>query len=663
VRLHRYWLGGLLLLLAFVLSGTAFAQEVLLKDQSFVIEENGRPVGLKLNRLWRTDTGYQYIIDLNYQSVLPDGALVQTTKHLELQVDKTYYARSFNILTNYNGLITQNDGLFRDNQLTLTTISPDGQVKSTVYQLEDPVYFAGSLFDFLGANGQLKSGETFQMNIFNPDSLAFGEVSFNVEKGNYKYKNNSTASLAIIHADSPEPAAFVSGKGECYWENDPVLKVDFRKVSPAEFPEFKLRLAEYGVIPGKAKVPYPLRSQSSQIRLTLVNLKPGDYPLEDNRQKVSGRKTTGNRNELILAITRDDRDFTGKVTLPVKLKELAPYLAGSATDFIAPALPGVKKLAVEILGGEADGWRATQKLVNWVSAFIHPAVLPKTLKAGEIITQKAGSPAEYAVLFASIARSAGLPVRLASGMRFQDGIWVGYTWNEVWLGEWVAVDPSQNQVAPDAMLVKLTSGDSIPAIQKMRAAFTGNLGIDLMDVEIPEPEAAEINTMKTGVYGLTYWNAEYRCQIKAPEGWKLIETTEGGLPVLVAQPAANKDITGILTIFEIPEGATLEQYLQLHFPELQVDMAQYQLLTQQSVMGETKLIPAGGFNFNNNDLKFRQQNWLAASGNRGYLLVCLTPEEEWDHFENDFKILREQFTMIPDQPDIPDNFEPALPNN
>lgn len=662
MRLNRYWLGGLLLLLAFILSSPipALAQEVLVKDRSFVIEENGQPVGLKLNRLWRTDTGYQYIIDLNYQSVLADGSLVQTTKHLELQVDKSYYAKSFNILTNYNGLITQDDGLFRDNQLKITITGSDGQIKSMVYPLEEPVYFAGSLFDFLGATGRIKSDETFEMNIFNPDSLALGVESFSVEKGNYKYKNKSFASLAVVKADVPEPVAFVSGKGECYWENDPLLKIDFRKINPSEFLELKLRLAEYGVIPGKAKVSYPLRSQSSQIRLTLVNLKPEDYLLEDNRQKVGGQKTTGNRNELILAIARDDRDFSGKVTLPVKTKELAPYLAGAATDYIAPALPEVKKLVVEILGSETDGWLVTQKLVSWVSAFMHRAVLPKTLKTGEIVTKRAGGPVEYALLFASLARSAGLPARLVSGMRFQDGIWIGYTWNEIWLGEWVAVDPSQNQVAPDAMLVKLFSGDSISTIQKMKAALTGNLEIDLMDVQIPEPGDVEINTMKTGVYGLTYWNAEYHCQVKAPEGWKLIETIETGLPVLVAQPVVNKDITGILTIFGIPEGTTLEQYLQLRFPELQVDMAQYQQLMQLSVIGEAKLIPAGDFTFSNNDLKFRQQNWLATSGNQGYLLVCLTPEEEWANFENDFKTLREQFAIIPDIPDKPDNVESEI---
>lgn len=646
MRRNRYWLGGLFLLLALVLSSTIMAQDVLVKDRFLVMEENGRPVGLKLSRLWRTDTGYKYIIDLNYQLALPDGALVQTTKHLELQVDKSYYAKSFNIITNDSGSVTQIDGLFQNNQMKITTTASDGRVNTTAYPLENPVYFSGSLYDFLGATGQLKNGETFQMNVFDPETLALAEESFTVEKGEFKYKKKTIALNAISKVDSPEPVAFVNHKGECYWEYDARLKMVFRKIDPHEFPEFKLRLAEYDMIPGRTKVSYPLRSTASQIRLTLVNLKPDEYPLEDNRQKISNRKTTGNRSDLLMIIHRDDRDFTGKVTLPVKGKEFAPYLAGPADEFTTPALPEVKKLAGEILGEESDGWAATQKLVNWVAAYIQPTVLPKTLKTGEILAQKAGNSVEYAILFAALARSAGLPARIASGIRFQDGIWKGYTWNEVWLGEWVAVDPSQNQIAPDAMLLKLVHGGNIPGVQKMKALFTGNLEVDLMDVQIPEPEIGEINMAKTGVYGRTYWNAEYQCQIKAPEGWKLVETTEQDLPVLVAQPVTNYEVTGVLTIFDIPEGTNLQQYLESHFSELQIDVAQYQLIKQQLIVAETTLSPAGDFIFNNNDLKFRQQNWLATSGNRTYLLVCLSPEDEWATFENDFNILREQFEII-----------------
>jgi hypothetical protein len=643
--LIRYWLGGLLLvLLLLMLSSAVLAQEVLVKDQSLVIEENGRPVGVKLSRLWRTDTGYKYIIDLNYQLVLPGGGTDQTTKHLELFVDKSYYAKSFNILSNHNRSITQTDGLFQNNQMKLTTTAA-GQANSTVFQVEEPVYFRGSLFDFLGAAGQLKAGETFQMNIFDPETQIFTEDSFTVAQGEYKYQGKTIALLSVTRADSPEPSAFINLKGECFWEYDSRLKLVLRKIDSLEFPELQLRLGQQGMIPGKAKVSYPLRSISSQIRLALTHLKPDQYPLEDNRQKISERKTTGNRSDLLLAIHRDDRDFTGKITLPVKKKELAPYLAGSSTDFIAPGLTEVKKITGEILGDESDGWRTAQKLVNWVSAYIHPAVLPKTLKTGEILAQKAGDSEEYAILFAALARSAGLPVRIAAGMRFQDGIWVGYTWNEVWLGEWVAVDPSQNQVAPDALLLKLAHGDTIAGVQKMKAGFTGNLEVDLMDVQIPEPETAEMHTVKTGVYGLTYVNTDYQCQIKAPEGWKLVETVEQDMPVLVAQPVANKDITGVLTMFCIPEETTLEQYLELHFPGLQVDIAQYQLIKQQSVVAETVLSPAGNFTFANNDMKFRQQNWLATYGNRGYLLVCLTPEAEWAGFENDFNTLRNQFAI------------------
>lgn len=642
----RYPLTLALLLLSLIFPGAAFAQNILVKDQSLVIEENRRPVGIKLNRLWRTDTGYRYIIDLYYQKIQPDGAPVQTAKHMELDVDASYFARSLNVLTNENGSITQIQGQFQDNQLELITTTPDNQVKSTVYQLEDPVYFNGSLYDCLGAGGRLKMGETFRMNVFDLQMAAFGEELFTVEKREYKFKNKTIDTLAVLKAGNPEPVAFIEGKGDLYWEFDPFLQMSFRKIEPSEYLDLKSRLASFGMIPGKTRVNYPLRSAASEIRLVMDQLKPDNYSLEDNRQTVTGRKTTGNRNELLLFIARDERDFTGKITLPVKRKELAPYLAGSVTDFIAPVLPEVKKLSGEILENETDGWAAARKLVEWVAAYIHPGVPPKTLKTGEILAQQTGTPMENAILFAALARSAGLPARIVSGMRFKDGIWFATTWNEVWLGEWVAVDASQNQTAPDSLLVKLIHSDNIAVIQKMNAALTGNLSIELLDVLIPEPAPDELATMKTGVYGLTYWNAEYLCQIKAPEGWKLIETTEAGMPVLIAHPLNNYDISGILTIFEIPEGTTLKEALRLHFQNLQVDVSQYLLIQQQSVMAETTFLPAGNFSLQSDEFFFKYQNWLATSGNRGFLLVCITPDEEWVNFENDFQKLRDQFIIM-----------------
>ena len=222
---------------------------------------------------------------------------------------------------------------------------------------------------------------------------------------------------------------------------------------------------------------------------------------------------------------------------------------------------------------------------------------------------------------------------------------MGHVWDEVWLGEWVAVDPSQNQAIPDALLLKLVDSNNVHNIQKFQTGLIGNLGVSIEDVQLPEPETGEDIGAKTGIYGHTYLNAEFHCQMKAPGGWKLIEITGQEWPVLAVQAIANKNVTGVLTMFAFQKGTTLEQFLNARFPELRIDTGQGNQTGQPAALSEKTLYLCGSFVFGDNDIKFRQQNWIAVSGNQGYLLVFLAPDTDWDSFENDFAILREQFKV------------------
>jgi len=54
----------------------------------------------------------------------------------------------------------------------------------------------------------------------------------------------------------------------------------------------------------------------------------------------------------------------------------------------------------------------------------------------------AGDCNEHAVLLAALGRAVGVPTRLVAGVVYVDGAFLYHAWCEVWLGEWVAVDPA-----------------------------------------------------------------------------------------------------------------------------------------------------------------------------------------------------------------------------
>ena len=86
---------------------------------------------------------------------------------------------------------------------------------------------------------------------------------------------------------------------------------------------------------------------------------------------------------------------------------------------------------------------------------------------------------EHSVLYAALARAAGLPTRVAAGIVYLDGAFLYHAWNEVWLGErWVAVDPTFDQFPADATHIKLVEGG--PEVHDRLLQVIGRLSVDIL---------------------------------------------------------------------------------------------------------------------------------------------------------------------------------------
>jgi hypothetical protein len=629
-----------------VISNPVSALEVLVKDNWMVIEQNNKPVGLRHHQLRRTDTGYKYIIDSSFQLTSPDGEPTQFTRHWELSVDKQYLVKAFQLINETNGSITHTNGEVANHQVKLKRIATDGQESPDYYQIEGPLYFFSSYTDYISLSGQLQAGRTYQAPVFDLDTLKPLAYSFTADKSDgYKYQGKNIQLFSLTQPEDQNPAVLLNSKGEYYRWFDSASKLTYVKIERNDIRGINELPALHFLIAGNARITDALRSVFSQIRINWSDVSRNEFHWEDNRQKLTDPNETPAKNEVLVTIQMEDRDFTGKISIPVTgAKKLAPYLANDPV--ITPSLATVKKVAGEILGGETDGWRATQKLVSWVYNAIRPGVNLRNLTTERILNQKKGQSLEYAILFAALARSAGIPTRIAWGERYRNEIWMEHTWNEVWLGEWIAVDAFYNQIVPDSLLLKLFHSDSALEIQKFRAKMLASLDITIEEVRVSELDETDISTVKTGIYGQTYLNREFHCCIKAPDAWRIIETSEADLPVLVMQSRLNKDITGILIMFNLSAGTSAEQALGARLPELREALAQYDQAKQQSDTAGKELASLGDNYLTNNERRFHQQNWLMIHGDTGYLLVLLAPDEIWADCENDFLKIKDNFKII-----------------
>ena len=134
--------------------------------------------------------------------------------------------------------------------------------------------------------------------------------------------------------------------------------------------------------------------------------------------------------------------------LPIRNAE-SEFLGASA--YIQAAHPDIQVKAKEILEDETNSWRASEKLCEWVYA----SITEKKMSGGfgsslTVLASLSGDCTEHTVLFIALARAAGIPARICSGIVFAKDAFYYHFWPEVYVGSWVQMDPTLGQIVADA---------------------------------------------------------------------------------------------------------------------------------------------------------------------------------------------------------------------
>ena len=67
---------------------------------------------------------------------------------------------------------------------------------------------------------------------------------------------------------------------------------------------------------------------------------------------------------------------------------------------------------------------------------------------------------DYAILFGALARSSGIPTRVAAGLLYTDGAFYYHAWVECYVGKWMPFDATLPSDFVDATHIKLAEGDA-----------------------------------------------------------------------------------------------------------------------------------------------------------------------------------------------------------
>lgn len=155
----------------------------------------------------------------------------------------------------------------------------------------------------------------------------------------------------------------------------------------------------------------------------------------------------------------------------------------AADPFVQADHPRVVETATEIAAGVDGPWERARAINTWVFESLAKEPVASIPSALEVLRTRTGDCNEHTVLFTALARAADIPTRIALGVVWSEEYEAFYyhAWPEVFVGNWVWMDPTFGQDIADATHIKLLTGsvDQWPRLMP----FLGMLEVEVLEVD------------------------------------------------------------------------------------------------------------------------------------------------------------------------------------
>lgn len=219
-------------------------------------------------------------------------------------------------------------------------------------------------------------------------------------------------------------------------------------------------------------------TQHEELRFRLSGVDLAGFQLEGGRQTLRGDT---------LIVRRENWDAVSpEYELPYAFMDLRDAL--EPEPLIQSDDERIVRRAREITARRSQ-WRQDPKqvarqLTTSVYTMLEKSITFSVPNAVQVLETLQGDCNEHTVLYVALARALGLPARTAVGLVYVNGAFFYHAWPEVWLGEWVAVDPTFGQYPADASHIRFVIGGLAQQVEIVR--LIGNL-----DIEVLNPTTAD----------------------------------------------------------------------------------------------------------------------------------------------------------------------------
>ena len=370
---------------------------------------------------------------------------------------------------------TSVNGRMQDKALALRITDSAGDTRDKRVDFTEPPYVSASVGLFLSRQ-DLKAGSRFTLPYFDPSTLSREPLYLEVEgieqmkvgdrvvpvyRVSEKYAGVTTRTWfskegGTIKGDGPMGFTFVRETKE-------------QAMKPPDGGYQSEDIIALASIPADVNISEP--DKVVFLKARLVGADFGGLDIGGGRQSLSGD---------VVDIIKEDLSREKPVSLPVRDPALAGYL--KPEPFVQSDDPAIRAKALELTGGESDVVPAARKIADWVYSSLEKKPSAGIPDAAEVLKALSGDCNEHTVLFTALARAAGIPAKMDSGVVMVGGRFYYHAWPEIWAGRWIAIDPTFGQFPADATHIRLEEGGLDKQVRIIK--LMGKMKIDILEYKI-----------------------------------------------------------------------------------------------------------------------------------------------------------------------------------
>jgi hypothetical protein len=379
------------------------------------------------------------------------------------------------------------------------TIASAGSEQQLSFRLPQPPVMSNVVPIRVAMGGALEVGERIRLPVFDPTSLSTRTVEVHVLEHDTLFVTDSAAVDAAsgrwgsARLDSV-PAwkiaevfggirveSWVDADGRILSASSPLgFSMQKTEYELARQAQEDARLVSASGVGGDVILSTAVQSnvdledveEYAELRFRLTGVDLAGFQLDGGRQSLHG-------DTLVVRRERWSEVDAG-YRLPYKLMDLREAL--EPEPLIQSDDARIMRRARAITNRPAqwsqDPKRVAEQLTSAVHDMLEKRVTFSVPNAVQVLETLQGDCNEHTVLYVAMARALGLPARTAVGLVYVNGAFFYHAWPEVWLDEWVAVDPTFGQYPADAAHIRFVTGGLAQQVEIVR--LIGNLEIEVL---------------------------------------------------------------------------------------------------------------------------------------------------------------------------------------